>query len=611
MDKALKYKKFRIVLVAAVIMASFLASIGRLYYIQIIQHETYVGYSKSQYLQKVRLSPTRGKIMDRNLKPLAITVPMRSVFASPYKIEDGPAAARILSDELGLDETEVLNKLERKKNFVWIKRKILPSQFESLSQHEIAGISFLTEDKRFYPQKWLAARLIGFSGIDNQGLAGIEYHYDRALRGGSEIILAKKDALGRIYGFAGGRDPYRNLEMIITIDSNLQYIVEKVVRKGFEQYQAGSALAIIMGVKTGEILAIAEQPEFNPNDFQSYPMSRFRLLSVTESYEPGSTFKIFLAAAALDSGAVSPGDRFDCENGLYRIGGKRIREAGGRRFGELDFTEIITKSSNIGAIKIAGELGEKSFYGYIRRFGFGEKTGVDIPGEVSGFVRHYRDWSGLSLPSISFGQEINVTPIQMITALSAIGNGGMKVKPHLMKRIVQNGRTIEEYRPPAPRRIISEYAAGQTIKMMRAVVKNGTGRFSYDPGYDIVGKTGTAQKYDRTQRRYSKDRHIASFLALFPGDDPLLAIAVILDEPAGPASGGRMAGPMAKEIIIAAADYMGIPPITDTTYEVDWKSARRRRLPGTKKTDVGTAKEPTEFMEKIFAHNTKPDGSPL
>lgn len=604
-NKAVKYKKLRIVVVGVVVLAFFSAIVARLYYIQIVRHEKYSDYSKNQYLQKVRFNPTRGKIMDRNLTPLAISVPMKSLFASPHKVRDKRMTARLLARELEMDESAVFQKLAEKKNFVWIKRKILPSQFESLNRQKIAGISFLTEDKRFYPQKSLAAKLVGFSGMDNQGLAGLEYYYDPVLLGEPEILLAKKDALGKTYGFAGGHNPYRSLEMVVTIDSNLQHIAEKVVRKRFEKYQARAALAIIMDVKTGGILAIAEQPEFNPNDFSSYPTSSFKSLSVTQSYEPGSTFKIFLAAAALDSGTALPDDEFYCENGAYKIGDKWIHEANRRRFDNLTFTEIISKSSNIGAIKIAEKIGEKNFYNYIRRFGFGAKTGLDLPGEVSGLVRHYKKWSALSLPSISFGQEINVTPIQLASALSVIGNGGEYVKPHLLKRITRNGVTVKEYRPPARRRIISEYSARQTIKMMEVAVKSGTGKLAYAKGYDIAGKTGTAQKFDRKEKRYSSERYLASFLALFPAGDPVLAIVVMLDEPGGPASGGRMAGPMAKEIIIASADYLGMPSKTDMVYEVDWKSARREYLPSAPETDSAES----GFMEKIFAQNTKFPGA--
>jgi cell division protein FtsI (penicillin-binding protein 3) len=601
-NKAAKYKKLRIAVTGAFLLLLFALVEARLYYIQIIQHDLYADYSRSQYLQKIRFNPTRGKILDRNMTPLAITVPMKSVFASPFKVKDKPAVAALVADELGMDRSDVLRKLDKGRNFVWIKRKVKPSQHQSLRAMGIPGISFLTEDRRFYPQKTLAARIIGFCGIDNQGLAGLEYLYDKVLLGSPEVLIAKRDALGRIYGFADGNVPKERFEMVTTIDSNIQYIVEKVVREAHEKYSTKAALAIVMAARTGELLAIAEQPDLDPNNFSAYPLSRFKSLSVTQSYEPGSIFKVFLAAAALDAGAASPDDEFDGENGYLLVGDKTIREANGRRFGVMTFSEIIWKSSNIGAIKIARELGKKRFYNYITRLGFGRKTGIDLPGEASGLIRHYKDWSALSLPSISFGQEINTTPIQLVTALSVIGNGGMSVKPHLFKQIIRNNKVIKEYPPPKPRRIISSDAARQTIEMMRMVVEKGTGRPTFVEGYDIAGKTGTAQKFDMELERYSQERHLASFLALFPASDPIISIVVMLDEPDGPASGGRMAGPMARDIIVATANYLGIPSKSDTTYEVNWDNMRGRFL---RTLPVKADEKQRNWLFRFIAQNAK------
>ena len=601
-NKSTKYKKMRIALTGAFLLLLFIAVVARLFFIQIIKHENYADYSRGQYLQQVRFNPTRGKILDRNLTPLAITVPMKSVFASPYKVTDKSAVAAQLAADLGMEKAAVLNKLEKGRNFVWIKRKVLPSQYRKLQARELPGISFLTEDKRFYPQKSLAARIIGFCGIDNQGLAGVEYLYDRTLLGRPEVLLAKKDALGRIYGFADGHSPRERFEMVLTIDSNIQYIAEKVVREGHEKYRTNAALAVVMATRTGELLAVAEQPGLDPNDFSAYPVSRFKSLSVTQSYEPGSTFKVFLAAAALDAGVAQPYDKFDGENGFLSIGGKTIREAQGRRFGMMTFSEIIWKSSNIGSIKIARALGEKKFYRYIKKFGFGEKTGVDLPGEASGLIRNYKDWSALSLPSISFGQEINVTPIQLVTALSAIGNGGMSVKPHIFKQVIHNNKVVKEYLPPKPRRIISKDAARQTLDIMRMTIEQGTGKAARIEGYDIAGKTGTAQKFDQELDRYSPERHLASFLALFPASDPIISILVMLDEPEGPASGGKMAGPMVRDIIVATANHLGIPSNTDTGYEVNWVKLRDSLLPQVPEIEE---EQNENWLLRLFAHNAR------
>ena len=570
--KEMKFKRFRLGFIGLFLLFGVIAVIARLYYIQINQHERYASYSKSQYFQTVQLNQTRGKILDKSGAPMALTIPLRSVFAHPLQIENHVETANVLAEQLGLESDAVLKLLNRKKNFVWIKRKITDEQWASLKEKDLKGVSFLEEDKRFYPYKTIGARVIGFCGIDNQGLAGLEYQYEKMLAGEKALFIANKDALGRVYGYADGRDPNDRLEVVTTIDVRIQQVAEKVVRDAFEEYQAKAAVAVVMAVKNGEILAMAEQPEFNPNSFADYPTSSFKPISVTQSYEPGSTFKVFLAAAALDSGVAKPDDKFDCESGTIKIGENVISEAMGHSFGELTFSDVIVKSSNIGSIKIARLLGERRFYHYIRKFGFGSRTGVDLPGEVSGMLQDYREWSALSLPSISFGQEITATPIQLVSALSTIGNGGMYVKPHIVRKVIRNGKLEWEFQPPAARRIISQSASSETMKILELAVKEGTGGDAYAPGYELAGKTGTAQKYDRKLKRYSKDKHLASFMALFPAEDPMLAILVMVDEPAGAGWGGKVAAPMARDIAIETARIIDIPSTLDTKYVVNWKN---------------------------------------
>ncbi len=573
-----KHKKLRLTTIAFFLFGFFLAAIGRLYFLQVVEHERYTDYSKKQYYQKVQIGQTRGKILDRNKMPMAITVPVKSVFAHPYKVENLLETAAIIASELKLGRKAVLNKISGDKNFVWLKRKITDEEYVSLKAKRLEGIFFLSEDKRFYPHETLASRAIGFTGIDNQGLAGLEYRYDKLLLGEKATYIAKKDALGRIYGYTDGQGPNNSFEMITTIDSRIQYAVEKALRASFEKYQAKSAVVIVMDTKTGEILALAEEPEFNPNKFSDYGVERYKAISVTESFEPGSTFKVFLAAAALDSGAASPDEIFNCENGKLSMGEYSIREADNNSYGELTFKEIISKSSNIGSIKIGWKIGEERFYDYITRFGFGSKTGVDLPGEAPGLFQSVKNWSETSLPSMSFGQEVMVTPIQLVTALSVIGNSGMSVHPHFMKEITQNGKTIRKYKAPPSRRIISEKAARQTVEMMRLSVTDGTSRRAFTPGYDLAGKTGTAQKYDVEAKQYSKDKHLASFIALFPASDPKISILVMMDEPTGKGWGGHVAAPIGKEVAISTARTLGMPSSNDTRYVVDWNELERKYL---------------------------------
>ncbi|MDH5542947.1 MAG: penicillin-binding protein 2 [Nitrospinota bacterium] len=597
-EKEIKFKRFRLGLVGFFMVCAAVSVIARLYYIQINQHERYASYSKSQYFQTVQLNQTRGKILDKNGTPLALTIPMRSVFAHPLQIENREKTAGVLAEELGLDADSVLKLISKKKNFVWVQRKITDEQYASLKEKDLKGVSFLEEDKRFYPYKNIGARVIGFCGIDNQGLAGIEYEYEKLLAGEKALFVANKDALGRVYGYADGRDPNDRFEVVTTIDVRIQQAAEKVVREAFEEYQAKAAIAIVMSAKSGEILAMAEQPEFNPNNFADYPTSSFKSLSVTQSYEPGSTFKVFLAAAALDSGVAKPEDKFDCGNGSIKVGENVISEAMGHSFGELSFSDVIVKSSNIGSIKIARLLGERRFYHYIRKFGFGSRTEVDLPGETSGLLQDYREWSSLSLPSISFGQEITATPIQLVSALSVIGNGGMYVKPHIVRKVTRNGKVEWEFKSPTPRRIISREAALGTMKILELAVREGTGEDAYAPGYELAGKTGTAQKFDRTLKRYSKDKHLASFMALFPAEDPMLSILVMVDEPAGAGWGGKVAAPMAKDIAIETARILDIPSSLDTRYVVNWTDLEEKYFKDEK--EKGTDK-PRGLVEKFLA----------
>ena len=597
-ENILKYKKFRLGIVSVGLLVAFVSILFRLYYIQVIDHSRYAKYSKSQYFQKVHLNQTRGKILDRKGSPLAITIPVKSAFAHPSQVTDIERTSTVLAGELGLDREKMKERLQSGKNFVWVKRKIEDAEYKSLKEKDLEGVSFLTEDKRFYPHNMLGARMLGFCGIDNQGLAGLEYKFDKTLVGDRTVLLAKKDALGRVYGYAGDRDPNERFEMVTTIDSEIQYATEKITRDVFERYQAKSAVAVVMEVSTGEVLAMAEQPELDPNRFAAYPISRYKSLAVTESFEPGSTFKVFVAAAALDSGVAKPDDKFNCEKGLLKIGENTIREAGGKSYDELTFKEVIVHSSNIGSIKVAKRLGEERFYQYIREFGFGSKTDISLPGESAGMLQDYKKWSPMSLASMSFGQEITATPIQLTAALSIIGNGGLYVKPHLVKEVVRDGKTTWKFKPPAERRVISTRAAKETIDMMIAAVEEGTGKKAYLEGYHLAGKTGTAQKYDVKAGQYSEDKHLASFMALFPAENPRFAILVIVDEPAGAGWGGHVAAPPAREIAIAVSKIIGIPSTFDQKYSIDWNALEAAYLKDEIK--VERTVRPANWIEKFL-----------
>ncbi len=571
--RSIRLKKIRIMVFMLLLFAGFGAVLARLFNVQILHYKRYVDYSKSQYYQKVVFSPTRGRILDRNMETLAMTVPMKSVFATPTNMDNKAGAAAIIARELGMDYRSVLARLEKRAHFAWIRRKVGDAEYESLKSRGLRGVMFVDEDKRFYPLGGVASRVLGFCGLDNSGLAGLEYLYDKSLAGDQVTLIAQKDAAGRIFQYPE-KPPESNFDLVSTIDVRTQYDAEKAVRKVFDRYKPKSAIAVVMEVRTGDLLAVAELPGMDSNDYASYPTSSQRPLTVTQSYEPGSTFKIFVSAAAIDSGAASPDEKFDCEDGRFELYGKTFKEAENKKYQVMLFWDVFAKSSNIGMIKVAQKLGEKRLYEYLRKFGFGDRTGVDLPGEITGILRPYQSWSGSSLPSIAFGQEVNATPIQLVTALSVVGNGGMSVRPHLMKMILKDGRVVEEYSAPEPKRVVSKSAADQVIRMMRYAVTNGTGKLVAIPGYDIAGKTGTAQKFDNERRVYMSDRAISSFAALFPANRPEYALLVVVDEPMGAGWGGEVAAPVVREIIEAVTRRDGIPAEGQLQYVVDWKNFR-------------------------------------
>lgn len=572
--KSIRFKKLRLLIAGALVFAFFAAVVGRLGYVQLYDYGRYTEYSKNMYVSKVTFSPTRGRILDRNLTPLALSVPMKSVFAQPSAVKDKRTAAILLGRDLGVSPDYVHQKLDRRGHFAWLKRKVGDDAYEAVKARHIKGVSFVSEDQRFYPQQTLAGRVVGFCGLDNDGLAGLEYLYEKTLSGEQMTLVAHRDATGRIYGYNGEKRPDSNFDLVTTIDSNIQYIAEKTVKAAYDKYEAKAALAVVMDVENGEVLAMAEQPELNLNDPQAH-LARHRALSVTQTYEPGSIFKVFVAAAAINDGLTAPNELYDCEKGRYEVYDRVIREANNNKYGVMPLRDVIAKSSNIGMIKLAGKMGPKRMHEYLRKFGFGEKTMIDLPGEVDGLLRDYRRWSGVSLAAISFGQEVMTTPIQIAAALAVIGNGGYGVRPHFMRQMLRDGRVVMEYRPPPRVQVIGSSAARQTLDMMHYTVTDGTGKLAQVPGFEIAGKTGTAQKFDREKGHYSTEKPLSSFIALFPVKKPRYAVLIMVDEPKGTGWGGEVAAPMARNIISGMALYLGLPAHGQRRYEVEWGGVRR------------------------------------
>jgi cell division protein FtsI (penicillin-binding protein 3) len=563
--------KSRLKIISVFLFLFGAALIARLAFLQIIQHDTLVAKSEKQYLSTVKTHFGRGVIYDRNFNELARNVEVESVYVNPSRISDRKTAARILSTTLKLNRDQVFKKISSKKHFVWIKRKCPLDEVAQLKKADLPGVGYVSEQKRFYPKRELAANVLGFVGMDNQGLAGIEHAYQNKLKGTTFRQVMERDARGRsIQSMDELRDSNpKSYGLALTLDEVIQFTTEYHLKKQVEHFQADSGMAVVMNPHTGEIYAMANVPQFNPNHYGAFPSNVWKNNIIASSYEPGSIFKPIVAAAALDKGLVRPQDVFFCENGKLKIGSVHIGEASDHKFGWLTLRDIIAKSSNIGAIKIAQQVGRKSFYEYIQKFGFGEKSGLSLPGESAGQLKDPKKWDNLSLASISFGHEIAVTPMQMVSALAAIANGGNLMEPRITHTLVKDGQVIESFKPRTVRRVISEKTSRQLIEVLKSVVKTGTGKKAAIEGFDVAGKTGTAQKYNMETHSYSKTEFISSFIGFAPADSPRLVILVMIDNPKGLHWGSVVAAPVFREIAKKALRYLNVPSSKERVFILD------------------------------------------
>ncbi len=560
-------KKTRILVIGFLFLLSYLVVLGRSFQLQVLRSETLRGRAERQQRKFTLSTPRRGRIFDREGQELAVSVAVDSIYAQPRKIFDRSAVARQLSPILRIPRRELLNKLSPERPFVWLSRRISPSQSLKIKALDLKGIGFIQENKRFYPNRTLAGHLLGFAGLDSQGLEGLELKYDHLIKGEPELFLTERDARGHTI-FPRGGNLLRSSEgndLYLTIHKGIQYIAERELKKAVLATRAKSGVVVVTNPLTGEVLALALQPEFNPNCFWRYQPSLWRNRAITDSFEPGSTFKVFLLAAAIEEAVAQPKDLFFCEKGSYEIGGNTIHDP--REYGWLSLEQIIHFSSNIGASKIGEKLGKEKFYQYITAFGFGEKTGIDLPGEISGLVRPPRSWFQMGVRTISFGQGISLSPLQLISALGAIANGGRLMRPFVVKKIIDpRGTVIHTTKPRVIRRVISPKTARIVTKILTGVVKkNATGWRAALKGYEVAGKTGTAQKADIINGGYSEDRLLGSFMGFVPAKEPELAILVIIDEPQGKANGGLVAAPVFKRIAEKTLLILGAPPTTQIT----------------------------------------------
>ena len=563
--------KGRLILVS-ILFALFGAGIvGRLFSLQVMQHDDLVSRSEKQHQRTVEIHYGRGSVFDRNMNELATNIKVESVYATPQEVVDKKRATRVLAKALNLNHTSIYKKLNSKRHFVWLKRQVLPAEIARLRKSSLPGINFISEDKRFFPKRELASGVVGFTGVDNQGLEGIEQRYDSTLKGNVVKAVMEKDARGKLVQFnkqANGQVS-GSRSVVLTIDEVIQFFTEHHLKKQVAKHQAESGVAIVMNPNTGELYAIANVPQYNPNNFSAYKRNLRRNHAVSSVYEPGSIFKPIVAAASIDAGVARPQDTFFCENGKFKVGNKTVGEAVNHKYGWLTLQDIIVKSSNIGSIKIARQLGKQSYYDYIRKFGFGQKTGIELPGEEGGLLHELSAWDPMSLASISFGQEIGVTPLQMTNAISAIANGGTLMVPRITRAILKDGQIEKRFEPKAVRRVVSIQSSRQVIDILKHVVKDGTGKNAAVKGYEVAGKTGTAQKYDAKTGRYSKTAYVSSFIGFAPADAAKVAILVMIDNPKGVHYGGSVAAPVFSNIARETLRYLNVPSSDQRVYILD------------------------------------------
>ncbi len=533
---------------------------ARLYQLQVTPNQLTLSRAKRQYAKSVPIQPQRGTIMDRRSRTLALSVLADSIFVRPAALARPTVAARLLSKNLTLPEPELRKKLTSGKPFVWLRRQSTPEEAKRVRELNLAGVAAVPEGKRHYPKGPLAGHLLGFVGIDNKGLEGLEYAFDPYLRGLPGTIRVSRDGRGRdLYPLEIlQRPPRKGADVVLTIDEAVQHFAETALGRAVESTRARSGTALVLEPETGRVLALAVSPPFNPNRFRTDSPGMRGIPGITTVFEPGSTFKIATMAAYLETRGGSPTDTFDCRKSRFRVAGRKIRDA--RPHGVLTVARILEVSSNICTIRIAQRVGAANLHRTIRLLGFGASTRSGLPAESPGLIRPVRQWTRSSIGAAPLGQEVSVTALQVALAYGAVANGGYLMRPRIVREIRDQGASLRVFAPKIVRRAMSARTARTLRKMLTGVVQRGTGRAAKPRGYSAAGKTGTAQQIDPATRAYSEDRYVASFVGFTPAERPKVVIFVSIDHPKTRISGGAVAAPVFREIAEKTLRYLRVPP---------------------------------------------------
>ena len=559
MTKNHKTSHRRIIFIQAAILIWALAACTRLVWLQVIEHEALQSRAERQQQFTIDLSPTRGIIHDRNGNELARSVKVNSLYASPSKITDPKTVADQLSKLLDIDRDALYNRLKSDKVLVAVKRKLSEEEVADVEAMSISGLRFVPEMKRFYMNGSTAAHMLGFVDIEEAGKSGVELTYDKLIKGQGGRLLLNVDGFKNSYDHEL-EDSVPGADITLTIDVMIQHYVEKALAEAVRANRARGGTAVVLRPSTGEILALASYPTFDPNNLSDLKDVERRNRAIETPFEPGSIFKLVTYSAALEERLITPDSRIDCGGGQIRIADRVIRD---KPYGMLTAAQALAKSSNIAAIKIGLRLGKERLAHYIDMYGFGQRTGVELPAESRGLLREVSKWEATSMGSIPMGHEIGVTALQAAAAFAAIANGGEWVQPHLVSRVTSSSGHILEENRAETHRIVSEETAAKLTAMLEDVVVRGTGKRAQVQGYRAAGKTGTAQKIDPATGRYSHVLHLASFAGFAPVSNPEIVCLVSIDEPKVAHYGGEVAAPVFAKIVADALHILGIPPEED------------------------------------------------
>ena len=617
----LSRKRFWIICLFFLVWACVIA--GRLFLLQIVDHKEYLERAEKEQQRTFEVAPRRGVLYDRNLRELAMTVQVDSIYADPSEIENKAAAAQTLAGLVHTDaddgrnsESEIAERLNAGHNFAWIARRVTPDVSTTVRNLNMKGIYFQKEFQRFYPDNLIAAQVLGFVGSDDNGLGGLEEKFDYELHGEPGEMYAAMDARRKVMG-SSEHDPEPGRNLVLTIDENIQFLAEKALDRAMEKTQALNGTVVIQDVHTGQILALAIRPAFNPNNYRHTSPELLRDHAVSDVYEPGSTFKLVTYATALDQHVAEPDDMIDCQGGKITLAGRVIHDNQGEHMGVVPVHRALEESSDVAAVKLALKVGPDHFYQYIRAFGFGSRSGIELPGETRGLLQPVKRWGGSSIGSIAIGQEVAVTPLQLVTMVSTIANGGEYLPPHVLLTDAdsdsnkpaqavpfKHGGDLPNPLPTGAHRVIATLTAAQMRKMMEGVVLFGTGKSAQLNGYSSGGKTGTAQKIDPATHTYSKTMHIASFAGFAPVNNPVIAVAIVMDSPKGAYYGADVSAPVFADVAQQVLEYLGVP------HDIDLRPAAATK-PSAPITEDDSAQDESAVRALYDAVNDLPSDDPL